>query len=319
MQQTWRRESATRDLAVQTIVAAPETSAAGEITWELSRKEGRIGTGNWKAFPKEMLPELVAAASEWKETLRGIERPWLCWCVDADWCYAQQRLVRQVGWTPVVGTDGHVSRPRLAAGSVFVDFNRRLKLPLMWMFFPQDFVHLMCDRLAFWHSDVLVPASVLRRVAEQFNRLTDGELVCNPIKVGILQRLRRLRKRTPLFYRNYGNFLGCITAGASRSFYENGCGWWRNPQFHPNAKPQVIAARPHWEHGVGVWLWEKYFGGKVTDLCIDVTPYHYSAYHPSYVRRKDEKRNLQDSKQIELARSFDVSAIVAGLGLPKGE
>ena len=50
------------------------------ITWELSRAAGKIGTGNWQAFPKERLPELFDAVAEWKAGLQGIDRPWLCWC-----------------------------------------------------------------------------------------------------------------------------------------------------------------------------------------------------------------------------------------------
>lgn len=289
----------------------------GAMTWELSRREGKIGTGNWEVFPKELLPELFAAADEWKSELQGIERPWLCWCVDDDWCHVQQRLVDRVGWTPVVGTDGSVSRPRLATAAVFVDFNRRLKLPLMWMPFVQDFVHLMCGKLAFWHSDVLPPVDVMRTLANEFEQMSDGAIVVARVKSGLLQPLRRLRKGRPPFYRCYGNYATCTTAGASRSLYEHGCGWWRNPQFHPNARPEVIAANPHWEHGVGIWLWEKLFGGNVAKLSIDMTPYHYSTHHPSYLRRKNSNRELEDSKQLELARSFNLQSIVAGLGLPK--
>jgi hypothetical protein len=289
----------------------------GEITWELSRKEGKVGTGNWKAFPRERLPELFAAVAEWKDGLRGIERPWLCWCVNDDWCVIQQRLAREVDWTPVVGTDGAVPRPHLVPSAVFIDFNRRLKLPLMWMPFVQDFVHLMCERLAFWHSDVLPPVSVMRKLADQFEALRDGEIAVARVKPGILQPLRRLRKGRPPFYRCYGNYATCTTAGASRSLYEHGCGWWRNPQCHPNARPEIIRADPHWEHGVGIWLWEKYFGGQVVKLCVDMTPYHYSTHHPSYRRYKNTQRQLEDSKHVELARSFDLPAIVGGLGLSK--
>lgn len=288
-----------------------------EITWELSRAEGKVGTGNWQAFPKQLLPDLFAAVSEWKRGLDGIERPWLCWCVDDDWCVVQQRLAQAVGWTPVVGTDGAVARPRLIPGAVFVDFNRRLQLPLMWMPFVQDFVHLMCARMAFWHSDVLPPMDVMRRIAGDFEAAPDGAIVVSRVRPGILQPLRRLRKGRPPFYRCYGNYATCTTAGASRSLWEHGCGWWRNPQFHPNARPEIVRADPHWEHGVGIWLWEKYFGGPVIKLGINMTRYHYSTHHPLYRRHKNEKRQLEGSKHRELASSFDLGAIVEGLGLPK--
>lgn len=289
------------------------------ITWELSRREGKIGTGNWEVFPKELLPELFAAAAEWRDALRGIERPWLCWCVADDWCLVQQRLVQQVGWTPVVGTDGSVPRPRLAPGAVFVDFNDRLKLPLMWMPFVQDFVHLMCSRMAFWHSDVLPPVSVMRTLAREFENAADGTIVVSRVKTGLLQPLRRWRKGRPPFYRCYGNYATCSTAGASQRLWDDGCGWWRNPQFHPNARAEIVAARPHWEHGVGIWLWEKYCQGRVVKLSVEMTPYHYSTHHPDYVRRKNDRRQLEDSKLLELHRSFDLNAIVNRLGLPASE
>src|SRR5688572_6478191 len=102
------------------------------MSWAFAAKEGIVGTGNWRVFPKTSLPVVFDAAEEWKAALAGVERPWLCWSVDEDWCLVQQKLVAAAGWTPVVGTDGLVPVPRLIKEAVFVDFNRRLRLPMMW-------------------------------------------------------------------------------------------------------------------------------------------------------------------------------------------
>src|SRR5947209_5182610 len=119
------------------------------LTWEIGRTAGRCGTGNWGASPPS-LGEMFAAAKDWADALRGIERPWLCWNVDPDWCLVQQKLVLEVGWTPIVGSDSG-NPPPLLPGAVYVDFNRRLRLPAMWMHFPLELAFLFCDRLAFWH------------------------------------------------------------------------------------------------------------------------------------------------------------------------
>src|SRR5688572_18738436 len=99
--------------------------------WDFFRREGRIGTGDWDAFPASRMPEIEKAAEAWSSKVQGVERPWLCWSIDPPWCYVQQQLVRAVGWTPIVGTDGSAPPPPLVEGAIFVDFNDRLCLPGM--------------------------------------------------------------------------------------------------------------------------------------------------------------------------------------------
>src|SRR5688572_4927006 len=147
-----------------------------QVTWALGTNEGKVGTGNWRAFPATRMADIRQAAAIWHAELRGIDKPWLCWCIDEQWCLTQQQLVRAAGWTPVVGTDGHVRRPKLVRGAAFVDFNRTLQLPLMWMHFPLEFVFLFADRLAFWHSDVLPPVKIMGMLAERFDALPDGSM-----------------------------------------------------------------------------------------------------------------------------------------------
>jgi hypothetical protein len=292
-----------------------EQQSRTDFGWQLTREHGKIGTGNWEAFPKDRLPEIFDSAAQWKAKLAGVERPWLCWCVDEEWCYLQQQLVAAVGWTPVVGTDGQNPSPRLTKESVFIDFNAQLRLPAMWMHFPLDFVHHFCGRLAYWHSDVLPPVSIVRRLAEQYETIEDGEIIGIPKPGGPLQWLNRLKKGKKPFYKSWTETAGCTTAGASRSLWESGVGWWRNPQKHPNASPLVVKKDPHWEHGVGIWFWEKYFGGRLRPLCVKVEPWHYCPRHKGYIRRRDQNKKILDSKQEELRRSFDLKQIAETLEL----
>jgi hypothetical protein len=285
------------------------------MSWALSAKEGIVGTGNWRVFPKTSLPLVFEVAAEWKAALEGVERPWLCWCVDDDWCLVQQRLVAAAGWTPVVGTDGSRPMPRLTNNAVFVDFNRQLGLPMMWMHFPLEFAFCFAKKLAFWHSDVLPPVSLMQRIAAEFETITDGQFigVCRE-NVGIAQRVKRLIKGKPLFYRRWFEVIGCTTDGASRSQFDNGCGWWRYPQLHPNAREWIQNAYPR-EHGVGVWFWEKYCAGQARQLSTDINQYHYSTNNRQYIRRWTNEGRIGDSKRIELRRSFNLDGIVKGLGL----
>lgn len=285
------------------------------VTWALGSAEGKIGTGNWRAFPHDALPRVHEAAAEWKAALAGIDKPWLCWSVDDEWCLTQQQLVREAGWTPVVGTDGNVRRPRLLPESVFVDFNSHLRLPLMWMHFPLEFVFLFAERLAFWHSDVLPPVRVMRMLAERFERVPDGSMMAvRRERVSWGERVRRLVKRKPLFYKRWWEVVGCTTAGASESQFRHGCGWWRYPRLHPNAQPFAERAYQR-EHGVGIWLWMTHCNGQVADVECDIDEYHYSTNRKEYVRRWKDSGTIAGSKQSELHETFDIDAIRPTLGL----
>src|SRR5438876_4443353 len=81
-----------------------------------------IGTGNWKAYTLP-LERIYAAAGMWRRQLEGVEKPWLCWNVSPRWSLVQQKLVREVGWTPVVGFDPRAGAPPLIAGALLIDFN----------------------------------------------------------------------------------------------------------------------------------------------------------------------------------------------------
>src|SRR5262249_52326495 len=118
--------------------------------WEFAAAEGRSGTGNWEAFDRG-LDEVRRAAEPWKQALRGCEKPWLCWNLNDRWSLVQQKLVRSVGWTPVVGWDpsNGVGCPPLIPEAIAIDFNADLKLPTLWVHVPLEFAFLWTERLAF--------------------------------------------------------------------------------------------------------------------------------------------------------------------------
>jgi len=286
-----------------------------DISFEQRHEMCKIGCGTWATFPKDRLDFLFESVKNWRKALEGIEKPWLCWCIDDEWCLVQQRLVDTIGWTPVVGTDGKILHPKLIKKAVFVNFNEKLQLPRMYMEFPLEFVFLFTKKLAFWHSDFLAPVGIVKKVSQYFNSIANGEFIGVKDNIGRLKSLALLLKGKEIPRRWY-EVIGCTTAEASQSQYECGCGWWRGIENHPNAKEKVINANPYWEHGVGIWFWEKYFGGKTRTLPINVNRYHYATNKPGYKRQYDEKGRLKGEKHKELKRSFDLNKIVKDLGLP---
>ena len=282
----------------------------------------RAGIGTWARFPKDRIDEVHAAAVDWKEALAGIERPWLVWCTDEDWSLVQQQLVVAAGWTPVVGSDSTVERPRLVESAKFVEFNRHLQLPVMWMHFPLEWVHLFCDRLAFWHSDLLPPKSVMQRIAAEFETIGSDELIGVRDDPGLGRMVRRFwrgpRRWSYINSRRWFELVGCTTAGACASQYRHGCGWWRLPQYHPNCSEPVRRANPHSEHGNGIWYWEKYFGGKARELSVDVNPYHYNDQRRMGSRPVDDAQRGFDTTSVlfkasELQSNYDLNELVARL------
>jgi hypothetical protein len=234
-----------------------------EQAWKLCRTDdGRAGTGNWHAF-RRALDEVYRAAATWRREVAGADRLWLCWNVNDDWNVLQQRLVREVGWTPVVGWDSSngVSAPPLVRGAVAIDFNAQLRLPVLWMHFPLEFAFLWTERLAFWHSDLLVRLPKLRRLTQLFESLHDGEMAA-VASYGTFRRpisfLRRRRHR-------YFELIGCTTRGASYSQFKSGSGWWRHIQNHPNCHPAERSrrARYFYDHGVGIMYWKRHYKGRV--------------------------------------------------------
>ncbi len=285
----------------------PQTVTDATTAWDVGRTTGGNGTGHWRLWDRP-LDDIRLAASKWAEALKGIERPWLCWNLNDSWCLLQQRLISEVGWTPVVGWDPNVGGPpaRLVPGAVAVDFNADLKLRVLYSHVPLEFAFLWANRLAFWHSDVLMDRQKMAAAARRFERLADGEMAA-VLTYGGLRNLLR-----PKFHR-YWEVLGCTTRGASADQFKKGCGWWRGFQRHPNAPadPREKARRERFydDHGCGVRYWQRYCGGRV-----DVINERWIAReHFSVVTVKNYKR--AGSKGEEMDINFDLPAIARRLGI----
>jgi hypothetical protein len=262
----------------------------------------RTGMGNWDAcfIPQQRLLDLAAS---WRRHLEGIEYPWLCWNVDSDWCVLQQRLVKAVGWTPLVGYDPRVGAPPLVPGAVAIDFNSELGLPTMYPHFVVEFAFQFCDRLAFWHSDLLVRLPVLQRLAATFRELSDGEIAAVPSR-GHWRGLLR-----PWSHR-YWELIACTTRGASRSQYELGAGWWYNFPRHPNFRGKAtLFGRPYyWDHGTGVMYWARATRAHIHEIPEAlVREGHFSSIGANNYRRRTPNNHFRNLN-IDLRDNFDLAA-----------
>lgn len=268
-----------------------------------------MGSGNWLVFNR--MPVMQSAAERWSREIVGIERPWLCWNVDPKWCALQQRLVRSVGWTPVVGSDPRCSVPPLIPGAVFVDFNREFRLPAMKFHFVLEFAYLWAGKLAFWHSDLVCRREIMNRLARLFEELSDGEVAAVPETGGRRNWFRRDRHR-------YWELAGCTTRGASRDQFDRGCGWWRHFDVHvncPDYQERIRRERLYWDHGVGILYWKRRYGGCVRDIPLKwLEEGHCSKYNGQiYLRQtpNDDRRALG----LELTANYQLTDVCRRLGL----
>src|SRR5438105_4818368 len=81
----------------------PRTGPHGRVLKTPAEKAVAKGHGNWACWDAGELDRLLAIADGWARQLPPGDRYWLCWNNDDVWCRLQQRLVLDVGWTPVVG------------------------------------------------------------------------------------------------------------------------------------------------------------------------------------------------------------------------
>lgn len=262
-------------------------------TWNLSRNEGRAGTGNWEAWGNNSLEPIYEAADDWKVQLTGIDKPWLCWHLNDDWCKIQQKLVLNAGWTPVVGNDTGSKNITVLKNSIYIDFNSTLKLPSMWMHFPLEFTFLFAKKLAFWHSDLVCSDQAMKKYSQKFTKMNDGETFA-------VKHLSDWRGFKEPKINHYGELLGCTTASASKSQFDNGCGWWRHIEHHPNHSKHNINDA-YYEHGTGIYIWKKVFGGKVKSVKVNEEDGHATVY------RKNLKREM--SKVEEMEKNFDLQTM----------
>jgi hypothetical protein len=273
--------------------------------WDVPMFTGRAGTGNWEAYRSGLDP-VYAAADRWRAAIRDVRRPWLCWNIDDEWCSVQQRLVQAVGWTPVIGWDPNSCPPRrtVLPGSVEIDFNEGFAFPALWPHFPMEFAFLWTERLAFWHADLLVRTEKLRRLADMFGSLPDGEMAAVRAP-GSMRAVFRLKQR------RYWELIGCVTRGASRDQFEKGCGWWRHFYCHPNTPPAEATKRRayYYDSGVGIMYWKRHCGGRVHDIPQRLV----DEGHCTQVGRKNYRKGNNKSEELRL--NFDLPSVARRLGL----
>lgn len=266
------------------------------------------GTGNWRAFD---IPwdQVTSAAEQWRAVVQGYPKLWLCWNVNDAWCLLQQKLVTEVGWTPLVGWDPMcgVGLPPLVPGAIAVDFCAGLGMPTLFMHVPLELAFLWIeDRLAFWHSDLLLPREKMRELAQRFDRL-QGKEVAAVFSYGGLRNVLKVSSH------RYWELAGCTTRAASQDQFDRGSGWWKNLAFHPNSPrdPEEQERRKalYREHGVGIRYWKKRYGGTVHSLSEKwLAEGHFSVTSVQGYRRAATKAEEMDI-------NFDLAAIARRLGI----
>ena len=270
-----------------------------------------IGTGNWRVFDLGF-DRILEAAERWHHAIEEISKPWLCWNVSSRWCLLQQRLVQQVGWTPVVGYDPRVGPPSLVTGAVLINFNEHFQLPVMWLHFPLEFAFLWAPRLAFWHADLLCRIPVMQHLAQVFESLRDGEMAAAMDHGG---RRNLFRPRQQRFW----ELCGCTTRGASENQFYNGTGWWRWFAYHPKCTlPEERERRKKhsYDSGAGILYWKKKFNGTVRPIDINaVKEGHCSEIgNASY---KNLPSHLTASRNLagELDLNYSLDEVATRLGI----
>jgi len=276
-----------------------------------STVDPKSGTGDWKAFSLP-LERVFEAAADWKQRLAGVEKPWLCWNVSHRWSCLQQRLVRHVGWTPVIGFDPRVGAPPVAPGAVAIDFNEAFGFPVMWPMFPLEFAFLFTERLAFWHADLLCRLPVLEKLAADFSALQNGQMTAVLDKGGLRNSLNFKSHR-------FWELCGCTTRGASENQFYNGTGWWRCFGSHPKCVLREERARRNrysWDSGVGIRYWRNKYNGCV--LPIDVRLVKEG--HCSEIGKRDYRtaaNHLEATRDLaaELDMNYSLEQVAERLGI----
>lgn len=282
-------------------------SNATETGWDLVRGAGIAGTGNWHGFNIQT-EAINRAAEDWRAQVGSADKLWLCWNLSSAWSRLQQRMILEAGWTPVVGHDPNCM-PRsldVVPGAIGIDFNSRLKLPLMWPHFPLEFAFMWAPRLAFWHADLLMPMPLLQSFAKKFTHVPDGSMAAIFTMGGRRNFFRRKMHR-------YWELIGCTTAQASRDQFSKGCGWWRCFSEHPNtpAVEKKFRSSFYYDSGVGIVYWERYCNGKVIRLSErDVAPGHCSEIGYSGYRKAKHKGE-------ELDMNFSLPAVAERFNLSR--
>jgi len=273
-----------------------------------------VGICNWQRFfvAGLSLDTVYEAAKGWKAQLDGVEKPWLVWSINEDWCLVQQKLVRLAGWTPVVGYDPRGGAPtKLIDEAILIDFNC-FNLPVLYMHFPMEFAFLFAPRLAFWHADLLCTPEQMTHLAGIFESLEEGRMAITKPNWSWHYTLRNYNKR------RFWELAGCVTHGASKDLFDTGCGFWYDWMYHPNCpdrKEFLRRRKRYWDHGAGLKYWHDRY--KKDTYLIDeayLDPGHFSRLSKKdfvVVTPQSHERNAA----VDLMHNYTLEEAAASIGL----
>lgn len=280
----------------------PRTGPHGTVIKTSQERFIAKGHGNWACWETSELDRLHALAESWASQLPAGDKFWLCWNNDDAWCRLQQRLVLAVGWTPIVGIDRTLAaKTTILEGAIGIDFQKGLEAPEVWMHFPIELVFGWVKRLAFWHSDVLLPLPVMRDYAMQFDELH------GPRTAAVFSRRSLLHPRAWNNADRWFEVIGCTTSAASEDQWRRGSGWWKHFQNHPNCPPVSDLNRYHWDHGGGIRYWQRAHGGEVVRLQFD------RRFHATHYERPDLRPrgcSLGDADLKQMASELDICQLL---------
>ena len=275
------------------------------------------GKANWKGFQLP-LADIFEASKAWKEICEGHNKLWLCWNVDPAWNFVQQKMAKELGWTPLVGGDPRAGKPTLVDGALEIDFNATFGLPMIHMVFAIEFAFLYApEKLAFWHSDLLVRPHKLKKYAGMMNSLKAGDMLVTKPGRGIKQKIRGQQIR-------YWELLGCTTQSASAHQFEHGAGWMANIMYHPmtpqSPEEKVRRAKQYYDHGAGIHYWANHYKPKSSKITT-ISEGKLDEGHFSRIRAKNYQKtspnNARRDLTSELSLNFDLTQEACKLGLER--
>jgi hypothetical protein len=271
--------------------------------------------GNWRGGQLD-LETLFKAAHEWKKFCKGHDKIWLCWNVDPDWCLVQQKLVKEMGWTPLVGSDSRAKKAKLIDGAIEIDFNEHLHLPMFHMVLAVEFAFLYIeDKMAFWHSDLLVRREKLKTIAGMMTALGENDMLVTKPSRGLKAKLLGKELR-------FWELIACTTRAVSENQFMHGAGWMSNITCHPMAvqsdKERLSRAKQYYDHGTGVYYWSKNYKPESWNV-VFVAESEVDEGHFTRIRAKKYKMSSPNNSRrdltSELSLNFDLSAECEKLGL----
>ena len=197
-------------------------------------------------------------------------------------------------------------------GSILIDFNEKLQLPVLWPHVPLEFAFLFTDRLAFWHADLLCRLPVMEQLASLFSSIHDGQMCAVLDKGG-------LRRRLSLRSHRFWELCGCTTRTASENQFYNGTGWWRHFELHPKCvleEERAARKKYHWDSGIGILYWRDKYNGHVVPIDLNLV----KEGHCSEIGNKNYRvlpRHLDALRDLksEIDLNYSIEEVAARLGI----